>query len=689
MKTIFVGYSAHHRAYKLYDPVSGRIKFGRSVTFNNPSSSGAFLLSNLSTTQTNNTDIVIPTYILPNSNNNNNNSNVINSDHPLSINTNNSISSNNNHSNNTNINTNYPNIIAIDSSSANSNDSDNEFFPANESISDHTNIPRTPAFSAINPQNILPYSRRSQNPNSPIAMAVAAEAASTLFEPKTYAEAISCSDSDQWIESMKEEFSNFAETNTFNWVEPPANTNIVDSKWIYKIKLLPNNSIEKFKSRLVARGFSQVEGVDFTETFAPVVKHTTVRFLLSLCPSLKLKMKQMDVSCAFLHGDIDTDVYVKPPKGFENGTLVWKLNKALYGLKQAPRLWYQKLHDYLISNNYKCSKADAGLYYKTNTNNDEKIYIAIYVDDIKVFYNYDHLYKELYSTLNSEFKMKEIKSNQFIGIQIDQDPSDLSVSIHQKFYISKCIERFNISSNSVHTPLPQKSLIQNIEPINENTKLLYSQIVGVIIHVSRVSRPHLSYAASLLGSFLNNPSDIHLDAAKHCLSYLRTTINYKIHYHGSSPIKGYSDANWNKNSEDGRSVGGYIFILNNGCISWSSKKQKSVALSSTESEYYALSEAAKEAVFLQNLANSIELQSYNVSIPIYADNNGAISLAKNPVKHSNMKHIPIRVHFIRQLVEDKNIEVRYVSGAAQIADFLTKSVGKDKAKFCGSNSGIR
>ena len=397
-------------------------------------------------------------------------------------------------------------------------------------------------------------------------------------------------------------------------------------------------------------------------------------------------MKQLDVSSAFLHGDLDTTIYVRPPMGFERGNLIWKLQKALYGLKQSPRLWYKKLHDCLVTKHYQCSIADPGLYFK-NVDNKSMIFIAVWVDDLKIFYNDQLFYSDLLSILSSQFKMKEISSNQFIGIEISQDPITLAVTIHQKSYISRVLERFKVDSKSSTTPLT-KNLSPNTDPINEHIKLLFGQIVGVIIHLSRVTRPDLAYVASHFGSFLHNPSQSHLDAAINCLRYIRHTFDYHIQYHGDSYLIGYADANYKNGGENGFSVGGYLFLSNNGAISWSAKKQKRVALSSAESEYFSLSEAAKEAIFLKHLAQSINILISN-SIPVYVDNTAAISLSKNPIKHSSMKHIPNSVHFVRQLVEEKEIDVKYIESTKQLADYLTKPLSQRRLKLCCQNSGIK
>lgn len=438
---------------------------------------------------------------------------------------------------------------------------------------------------------------------------------------------------------------------------------------------------DSYKARYVAKGYDQVEGIDYFETFAPTANMTSLRTLMQIAAQHDLVVHQMDVSTAYLNASIDTEIYIKQPEGYEvksedGEELVWKLNKSLYGLKQSGRNWNQLLHDYFIREGFQRNPVDHCVYLKKSGNS--LIVALIWVDDIVIAASNEEVMNKFKETLKSEFKMKDLlQIKYFLGIEFEQIEGEISMS--QSRYIMKLLEKFRMSECKPRST-PCEIKLESANPGESVDFNEYREIVGSLIYLAMCTRPDIAWVVSRLSQHLAAPRAEDLVTARHVLRYLKGTIDYKLTYRkptsGSLTLSAYSDSDWG-NSEDRRSTTGYCFNLseNSAPISWKTRKQPTVALSTCEAEYMALGATTQEALYLLQFLNSILSEKLTCAY-IKGDNQGAIALCKNPVHRQRSKHIDIRYHFIRSILEDGKIVIEYCPTDKMVADVLTKPCNK-------------
>jgi hypothetical protein len=494
---------------------------------------------------------------------------------------------------------------------------------------------------------------------------------------------------------MKEEYDALINNNTWTLTQLPIGRKAIGSKWVFKLKQNSDGSIARFKARLVAKGYTQKEGIDFNETYAPVAKITTIRSMLALAAMRGYNVNQMDISTAYLHADVKEDLYMEQPEGYQltgsNGEkLVCKLNKSIYGLKQAGRNWNKTLDNWLQEHQLVQSKVDPCLYLKQSDSQNEFLAMAIYVDDLFSIDNNHEFRKDLATKMSKKFKLTDIgKANWILGTKVVCQ--DLQIHINQEKYVSDVLERFRMQEcKVVNTPVVAGG--SNIEADSKQyeNKTEYMSLVGSLIYLSVISRPDIAYAVSKAGQKMSNPSETDWIAAKRILRYLKgdnkSGPTYSIN--GSEELLGFVDSDWAGDINSRKSTSGYVFILGGAAISWSSKRQQTVALSSTEAEYMAASSAAQEAIYLRALLKDLGCVQERPT-KILQDNQGAIAMAKDVISSRRTKHIDIRYHFIRERIRNGDIHLEYEPTETMLADCLTKPVSKqvmDRAKaiFFGS-----
>jgi hypothetical protein len=350
--------------------------------------------------------------------------------------------------------------------------------------------------------------------------------------------------------------------------------------------------MDKYKARFVARGFSQKEGEDYDETFSPVSRYTSIRAIMSLVASMGWSLHQMDVKTTFLNGAIEEEVYIEQPQGFEvhsRDTHVCRLKKALYGLKQAPRAWYARIDNYLMRLGFSKSHADPNLYYKVV--NNAPVILLLYVDDLFLT-GEESLIIQCKKELASEFDMKDLGlMHYYLGLEVWQKRGE--VFLGQGKYAVKILQKFGMMDcKSMDTPMTtdiRKVRDSNSDPVDPS---LYRQLIGSLMYLVN-TRPDICFAVNTLSQFQVEPRHEHWIVAKHVLRYIRGTLNYGLRYTTSNNIQlhGFTDSDWAGSAEDRRSTSGMCFSLGSAMISWGSRKQKSVALSTTEAEYIAACEA--------------------------------------------------------------------------------------------------
>lgn len=500
----------------------------------------------------------------------------------------------------------------------------------------------------------------------------------TDSEPKTFEEAMSRPDSCKWKEAIQKELQTLKENNTWNICELPDNTKVISSKWVFKIK--NNNNNRQYKARLVARGFEQNDVLDLNNIYAPVAKLSTFRLFLAVATKLNLPVSQMDVTGAFLYGDIEEDVYLKLPEGaYNNGENIVKLNRSLYGLKKSPKYWNVKFNSVMIREGFKRSQCDSCLY--TKCNDKQLMYVIIYVDDLLVFGTDTSQISEFKLMLSREFKIKDLGLiSDFLGINVKQNLNNGVTELCQKAYLENVLKRFNMyNCKPISTPMDRNfntKILESECKSDKNTENLCRQIIGCLMYAVSGTRPDLCVAVSILSRFQDSANNTLLVALKRVLRYIKHTINYKLVYKcDDGKLLGFCDADWGGDLRDRKSTTGYCFIFSNCLISWCSKRQSTVSISSTEAEYVAMSMASSEACWLINLLNDFNIP--NVSpVTILCDNQSAIMVANtNTVKR--LKHIDIKYHYIRELILLGKINVKYVSTTEQVADMYTKPLNRE------------
>jgi hypothetical protein len=501
-------------------------------------------------------------------------------------------------------------------------------------------------------------------------------------EPTTVKEAINHpTRGKQWEKAIRNEVNSLIKNHTWDLVPRPRNRQVVTNKFAFRHKKNEIGQIVKLKARLVARGFSQIYGIDYLDTYAPVVKLASIRILLAIAAIYGLEIHQMDVVTAFLAGDLEEEIYMEQPEGFEVETkeedLVCRLRKSLYGLKQAPRVWNLKIRNFLKSIGFEQLYSDPCVYINKMTG----IIIAMWVDDLIIFGKNITSIEDLKAQLNEEYEMKDLgELKYFLGIQVHRDRERKIIHISQSGYNRTILERYGMrNSKPTSTPLPTGTRLVKAATMDVLAdQKEYQSMVGSLMYAMLATRPDLAQCIQQISQFSQKPTRTHEKAAKHALRYLNGTINEGITYNGNLGMKleCWSDANWG--GEEGReSVSGFVFTMAGGSVTYSSKKQGSVALSTTESEYMALLHALKEQIWLLRFLKEI---GYNISDQnvIYCDNQSAIALAHNPEHHARTKHIDIQYHFVRNCVEDGTTRLEYCPTEDMAADGLTKGLGPER-----------
>lgn len=510
--------------------------------------------------------------------------------------------------------------------------------------------------------------------------------------PLTYKQAISSEHASSWKIAMDDEFQALTDNCTWDLVPAPPGRKIIGGKWVYKVKHGANGEIEKYKARYVAKGFNQIPGLDFTETYAPTARPETIRLIFALSAQYDCLLHQLDVKSAYLHSEIDEEVYIEQPIGYEQkasdgSKLVCKLLKSIYGLKQAAFNWNRNLSKFLAEQNFKRSEHDNCLYFRQCGESFD--YIVIWVDDIIIASTNSESVADIKRAFNGVFKMEDKGALQwFLGMEVRRESG--ITKVNQSQYIKTLLEKFGMSDcKSAPTPGAEKEILTKSDcPESGSQESIqmrncdYRGFIGGLLYISVYTRPDISFSVCTLSMFLDNPGVVHWTAAKRVLRYLKGTLNCSLTYRkdvNGVVLAGASDADWASSVDDRRSTSGYCFTIqtNSSPISWKSQKQPIVALSSTESEYIALALAGQEAVFLRNLLSEI---GFNQSIPtvLSEDNQSCIALTKNPGNHKRTKHIDVKYHFLRNLTNNGVISVIYISTEIMIADILTKHLGRLK-----------
>jgi hypothetical protein len=513
----------------------------------------------------------------------------------------------------------------------------------------------------------------------------------TLPDPKTYAEAMAHPDADMWDAACEEEKRSFEVMGVYDVVPRPENRKVLGSKWVLRIKRGPDGAIQKYKARVVAQGFTQIEGVDYDETFAPVAKLASLRAVLALATELNWEIHQMDVKAAYLNGALEEDIFMAPPPGFDIPEgMVLKLKKAVYGTKQGGRVWYKNVKAELEEMGYERTESDHGVFVRFR--DGVVSIILLYVDDFTMVCKDIKAIEGDKEALMEAYDMTDLGEIAYIlGIHVKRDREAGRLELSQQKYIEDILERFGKKdSRPVNTPALANEHLHKLTSPEIDAKS-YQRAIGAIMYPMLGTRPDLAYAIGVLGRHAANPGEEHQRALDRVFRYLEGTKDWRLVYqrgmHDDLTLGGFVDADWANELSDRSSTSGYVYNLAGGAISWSSKKQTSIALSSTEAEYIAGAHAAKEVVWLRRLLTELGL-SLNGPTTLLMDNQSAMKIAKNPQFHDRTKHIEVRYHYLRRKVEDEEIELEYVPTGEQVADIMTKGLTGEKHLKFSKDMGI-
>lgn len=542
---------------------------------------------------------------------------------------------------------------------------------------------RVTSMRDMNESNILDTRLRNQSESAMMAWSLVA----INEEPTTYKEAIDSTDSEKWMEAMQTEYDSLMKNETWTLVEKPKNQKVIDNKWVFKVKKNPDESIERYKARLVGRGFTQEYGIDYMETFSPVVRFDSLRAIMAVVAEKKMHMLQFDVKTAFLNGDLEEDVFMHQPVGFnDNSGRVCKLHKSLYGLKQASRCWNNKFKSFIELFGFKTSDADPCVYVSHEGNNT--IILAIYVDDGFIVSNDKKNIDSVIEHLQREFEIKVMDVNCFLGFEIDKR-NDGSIFMHQTAYAKKVLEKFRMDEcYPVSIPCDPNQVLGSFEESKVST-FPYRQLIGNLMYLAISTRPDISYAIGNVSRYMENPKIVHEKALKRILKYVAGTVGHGILFKsdGNHQMYGFSDADYAGDVETRKSTSGFIFMYNDSIISWRSALQECVAISTTESEYIAASEAVKEVIWLKRLFNEL-IPNQNTEVMFYMDNMSAVRLIKNPEFHKRTKHIDVRYHFIREKYRNGLFNLEHISTKEMIADIGTKALPKVRFEYLRTLMGL-
>lgn len=556
-----------------------------------------------------------------------------------------------------------------------------EFFTA----SSNANSEASSLSMTLIPRNNISYAESSDENEETACLSV--------IEPTSYNNAQQSNEKDEWKKAMDEEMEALKSNEVWKLVELPKGRTAISCKWIYRIKKDANGKITRYKARLVANGFSQIYGIDFTETYAPVVSMKTLRSMISYSATENLLMHQMDVKTAFLNGELNEEVYMKQPKGYSDGTTkVCKLQKTLYGLKQSPREWNKVLDQSLLERRFIQSKADPCLYLLKN-NNKLELALVVYVDDL-IFIGSsanETLLNDEKDYLKSRFQMTDLGQLKWIlGIEVSIQKD--FITLDQRRYLETMWNKFNLGEDStIRTPLFKDALaILTTEDKDEKTvDKPYQSLLGSLMYLMVGTRPDIHYSIGLLARFSTAPKEKHWTALKNLLRYVWNTRDAKLKYERNVSFDSiaYSDSDFAGDRISRKSTSGYVTTIGNTAVTWKSKKQTITAQSTTEAEYIALNECVREAMWIKLLTEELQSKE-STSILVKTDSMGAEAIANGSGSHDRSKHIEVKYHYVKEKVQDKSILLEGIRSENNPADLFTKPLSYPQIMKLGSKIGL-
>lgn len=488
---------------------------------------------------------------------------------------------------------------------------------------------------------------------------------------------------------MQEEIKTMKERNVWTLVPKKENDKVLGCRWVYTTKQDANGRVERYKARLVAQGFRQIRGMTFDEVFSPVVNFSIIRLMFSVLVCLnKWKHVQCDIKCAYLYAPLRERILMQQPPGFEIDLgKVCLLNKAVYGLKQSGREWYFELHKTLNSLGFeKLNWCNCAYTFKQN------VALILYVDDMVIFGSDSEKIEYVLSLLRKDFDIKVLgKTRKLLGVEFRE--KDYKVRIHQQTYIEKLCESYEKYFFSISSlPIAKGAIYsKNQSPktqqeIDEMSKYPYRSLIGSLAFLANRTRPDIMYAVNIFSQYQENPGIAHWLGLLKLLGYVKATSHFQLDISKieNMDIIAYSDADYATNKDDRTSMGGQILFIDSSPVAWRTFKIKCICLSSMESEFVALTETAKELIWLKRVTDEcikqLKIKGNSNLCTLFGDNQASLDFVKSPIENYKTKHIDIRLFFIRDLVYKKLFQLRYIQSKLNLADVFTKAACKYRLK---------
>jgi transposase InsO family protein len=516
--------------------------------------------------------------------------------------------------------------------------------------------------------------------------------------PKTYRAAMASPDAAKWRAARQKEWDSCMEKKVWVLVKRadlPPRANVLPCKDVFKIKVDEHGKVTEYKARFTPKGFRQKHGVDYFETFARTGQYKTLRVALSLAARWDHELVQMDVPTAFLNADVEEDIYMEMPEGYQQPGMVCKLEKSLYGLKQAPRNWDKLVHSFITDEmGFKATVSDPSLYFK-RSRTGRLMLIYRFVDDMQGNHHVEDAaeFKESMAMLEKRFQVKTLPTSAWmLGMRITRDRKARTITLDQELYITKALEKYGLQQcRVVSTPEVVGAMDAggNAALDSETDKERYMQITGTLMYAAISTRPDIAHAVHTLASNMQAPRRRHMQAAERVLRYLAGTKDIGLVFgsrgggkvgdsrgrdiHVQVEVCAFADADWANNKGDRKSISGWVAKVNGDPVSWASKKQRVVALSTCEAELYAEAAAIQEVLWLRGLMKELGLHT-KAGSQVYGDNQSTIAVSQNGVRSERTKHVDVKYHFITETVEQGSVRLKWVPTTQQEADIFTKAL---------------
>ena len=493
-------------------------------------------------------------------------------------------------------------------------------------------------------------------------------------DPTTYSQGVHHS---HWREAMAAELQALEANHTWTLASLPPGKKPIGYKWVFKTKFKANGSIEHHKARLVAKVYTQVEGLDYRDTFAPVAKLVTVCCVLAVTVAKNWSLHQLDIKNAFLHGDLHEEIYMIPPPGYckQGETHVCRLQKSLYGLKQASRNWFFKLSSVLLAAGFRYSHADHSLF--TLSHGAYFTLVLVYVDDLLVAGNDLSVISKLKSFPAQTFKIKDLGTlKYFLSLEVARSPAGIFLN-QRKYALDILTDSGHLGARPTHFPMEQNLKFNDTYGALLPDPNSYRRLVGRLIYLT-ITQPDIAFPFNILSQFMQQPRQPHYDAAVGILHYIKSSPGQGILFPATNSLQvsAYSDSDWASCPLTRRSNISFFIQLGNSPISWRAKKQSTVSRSSAEDEYRALASTTCELTWLKKLLLDLQVPHPQPML-LYCDNQATLHIAQNQVFHEYTKHIEIDCHIVHEKLLSQLISTAHVPSKHQLADIFTKALGRE------------